>query len=274
MLHQLQTIFQNLSKSLEIFFVLMDTKPCCRIAVHESNIESIEEFCRTNNLFTAKSRFKVAMEFSGCYSTKGKHISPNSKTPGYFFYYISKSKQLSEHARNYEASLDYENFGKLLGYPDCCIDFFVRNKPKEEKNMNDYVLPALDNSQGQSFPFQNNVFTRYFDIAVLSHCPCSFSCEKSKAIADKNLFALKENDKKTYRHVLYWLKTASIYTNMGIILLKGRHSRLRKGSFVFSRVVSSQPNKLFYFLKERLAKRKNIIRISKEEIAHPFLVFE
>ena len=283
MIPQLQKVFQNMTRSMEVFFVMHDAKPCARIAVNEAIINAVEAFCSANNLFFEKSSFKIAMEFLGAYSTKGRRLSPDSNIPGYFFYYISKSGETAKKAKKYEETLDYKKFGQILGYPDCCIDFFVKHKPEEVQKKNDYVMPALENSEGYVFPYENNIFVRYFDISVLSHSPCRFLCEKSKAIAQKNLALLEEHDPNVYAHTENMLKTAAIYSDLGIILLKGKRSKIRKDTFVFSEGYSSQPNKTQYFLEQSLNNGKNRIKINPEDqtfevnkvkINHPILVFE
>jgi len=73
-------------------------------------------------------------------------------------------------------------------------------------------MPAIKNSKNILFPFQNNVFGRYFDICLLSHCPCSFNCERTRKIAENNLKILKKHDKELADFFIKTLRSAVIYT--------------------------------------------------------------
>jgi len=280
MIVQLQKVLANVTRSMEVFFVMQGVKPCIRIAVKEQMADSVEALCHVNDLYFEKSNSKIAMEFNGSYSTKGKWLKPDSELLGYFFYYIAKSKDIAQKAKAYEQSLNYKKFGEVLGYPDCCIEFFVKNKPEEEQKKNDYVMPALENSSDYVFPYQNNVFVRYFDLAIVSHVPHSFSCGRSSIIAEKNLELLREKEKRIYDHAINLMKSAVIYLDAGIILLKGK----RTGSdvFKFNKIIASQPSRISRFLDESLLNGKNIIKIldnkafelNNVRLNHPILIFE
>ena len=63
--------------------------------------------------------------------------------------------------------------GRLLGYPKCCVDFFVENWGKRF----DFGMRQLGNSK-QIFPVANTLL-RHTGIRLVPHLPCSFECNET-----------------------------------------------------------------------------------------------
>lgn len=99
-----------------------------------------------------------------------------------------------------EAELEYEGFkrhktvGGLLGFPDCCLDFF--NEIWIDKEIKDPMYETACNSDcAEAVDGDNetirltdpnpgtNVMWRYFGWSFITHIPCSFDCEHSVEIA-------------------------------------------------------------------------------------------
>ena len=89
---------------------------------------------------------------------------------------------------------DQYNLGLTLGYPLCCVEFFVNNYPERSEIDNDFTEPALNNSKEGSYPFVNNILMRDMDTTLLFHFPCSFNCAESERLGRKHLELLKEAD--------------------------------------------------------------------------------
>lgn len=71
--------------------------------------------------------------------------------------------------------------GDVLGYPDCCIDFFEVHWIKE--HWLDTSLPmALGESSIISWSPYCNILLRWLGLRLVSHLPCSFNCVDTAAI--------------------------------------------------------------------------------------------
>jgi len=96
----------------------------------------------------------------------------------------------------------HTEYGHMLGYPDCCIDFFCKHWRSTEKcclthfdllwHMNDMeIIEEKPRTYGKKiikattgFP-EANPFLRYAGIRLVPYMPCSMKCEKTKDFANK-----------------------------------------------------------------------------------------
>jgi len=87
---------------------------------------------------------------------------------------------------NNKPFIDYLRFGKLLGYPDCCIDFFriynnwyIYNHPYETfKNTLIINKKSIGSYYCNSILMDNTYF-------FVHHLPCSYRCNKTIELAKK-----------------------------------------------------------------------------------------
>jgi Uncharacterized protein conserved in archaea len=73
---------------------------------------------------------------------------------------------------------DDEKIGRLLGFPECCRDFFRREWSSGS------IDPTWAMAQGQSEvfgPITNNVLMRWIGPRLVPHIPCSFNCKSAEA---------------------------------------------------------------------------------------------
>jgi len=196
MLNNLINIFGTKTKALEIIYLLEGLKPVVRHGFYKDELQKVEEFCKENNLFIVKSPYKVIIVDvkEGNYSNKGIKVPIDDEREGMVFIYISKDEEKAMLANIHETENNYKELGILLGYPPCCIDFFIKHQPEQSKDKNDYTDPVLENSEGYEFPFQNNIFLRDFDITLLNHFPCSLNCQNSLELAKSHLNILRKYD--------------------------------------------------------------------------------
>ena len=275
MLNELYDLFQNMTKSFETLYVLEGVKPVARMSFFENSVSRVEDFCKANNLSFVTSDYKVLMNFNGNYSTKGKKISIDSPIRGYIFMYLSKSKDKARKAREMEYKNDYYKFGKLLGYPKCCRKFFVEYKSKEVQRVNDYVMPAIKNSKNHLFDFHNNIFGRYFDVTLLSHCPCSFDCKKSILLAKKHLKIINKYDRDIALQVRDLLSSAVIYNANGVFILTDHEVNGKKISY--KEVMATNPNQFYDILnreKSLTMLKRNHFKVGNRKFNFPLLIFK
>jgi hypothetical protein len=196
MLNNLTNIFGTKTKALEMLYLLEGIKPVVRQGFYEHELPKVERFCREKGLSLVKSPYKVVIldAEEGNYSNKGIKVPLNDERAGMVFVYISQDQGKTILANAHETENNHRELGILLGYPLCCIDFFIQHESEESKVNNDYVNPILDNSEGFEFSFYNNIFIRNFDITLLNHFPCSLNCQKSVELAKKHLDVLRKYD--------------------------------------------------------------------------------
>lgn len=188
MIKKLSLIFGSKIKAQEIVLLLKEAKEVVRQGFYDSELFRVEKFCLENNIFLVKSKFKVILGEGGDdnsnYSNQGLRIPEPDSRPGMFFVYFSKDERKAWLASYYELVHNQKDLGLLLGYPQCCVNFFCKNF--SSKNSNLQLKPT-------------NLFTnltqRQQDLVILSHFPCSSDCPESLLLGKKYLQAIKETDK-------------------------------------------------------------------------------
>ncbi len=264
MIEELRKTFGNYTRSLEILYLINDIKKAARLDASEIELEKIRQFCNKEKLYLNISDFKVIKisdEGKGKYANTAKRAPLNYPVEGLHHVYISKDKTVSKFLKLLENKNDDGAVGKVLGYPKCCVDFFVKNNEKQKSAQNDYILPALGNSEGFEFPFYANYAARYFDVALLSHFPHSFHCGESIKIAKKNLECIRKHSKGLAVKFEDALKSAVLYTeNNGVFML--RDYKLKDSSLQFKEIKSTINNELSNLLN----KTKRIEVINKNKI--------
>jgi hypothetical protein len=85
---------------------------------------------------------------------------------------------------------DDHRIGELLGYPDCCRDFFCRVWGKVtdttwEMALNTDAAAQSTSSLTVDGPFECNFLLRTLGIRAIFHLPCSLRCEESASIGRK-----------------------------------------------------------------------------------------
>ncbi len=251
-LHDLIKIFQSHIKSLEILYLLGGIKPTARIMLKEDEKDEqnkIFEFFKKNNLCYTTSDFKIIkQDKEKFYSDKGIRVSIDSTDKGYLFCYISKNKEMAEKTKELEKNNKHKELGILLGYPECCSEFFEQHHKEESEKQNDFTLATLQNSNGFQFPFYTNIAVRHFDVCLLGHFPCNFDCSPSIELAKKHLDVIKKYSKESAEIIEGMLKGAVVYTRTnGIFLL--RYPILDYGKLYYKGIMASENNQLSQLLK-------------------------
>ncbi|MBW3003109.1 DUF483 domain-containing protein [Candidatus Woesearchaeota archaeon] len=203
---KLMDIFGTKTRALEMLAVYNDVKPVARLGFYDDEIPRALEFCEKNGLTMLLSDFKVLLtdKYRG-YSDKGVAVTLDDPNDGMLFAYISKDPEKAKQAKLFEKEGDQYNLGLALGYPLCCVEFFVKNWEERSKLDNDYTEPCVNNSVGASFPFHNNFFMREQDTTLLFHFPCTLNCKESQKLAKLHLELLRKADSKLaylYEHRL------------------------------------------------------------------------
>ena len=271
MMDKLLKIFSNNTRSLEILYLLGGIKKAVRLDANDLELEKIKKFCNDQKLFLELSDFKVIKTPDGGkrgYANIVKRVPLNNLNRGLYHLYISKDKNKSKFLKILESKNDDRAAGELLGYPKCCIEFFIVNKEKQEKIQNDYILPALNNSEGFEFPFFTNHAMRYFDVTLLSHFPHDFNCKESINIAKENLKTIKKYSPELANKFENMLKSPVLYTESnGIFAFK--NYKLQNNILEYNEIMPTIDNELFNQLKQN--KKIEIINKNKVKIGNKIL---
>ena len=84
------------------------------------------------------------------------------------------------------ANVFAHDLGRLLGYPDCCIEAFAA----AGKDASTADLLAAAQARSASFDWRLNCVDPRSPVTLIPHLPCRFDCAPSVALADRVLAAL------------------------------------------------------------------------------------
>jgi hypothetical protein len=195
MIKKLAYIFGSKTKAQEMVFLMHGLKQVVRQGFFEHELPKIEKYCDMNNLYLVKSKFKVLLADETTFSNKGIRVPEKDKRAGMYFVYLSKDEEKAWLAAYYELMQNDLDLGKLLGYPGCCVNFFVRNFHENNSN-----------PEHQPTNFLTNITKRDEDCVLLSHFPCHSDCENSITIARKQMDLLISLDKERAEEIVNRLK--------------------------------------------------------------------
>jgi hypothetical protein len=83
--------------------------------------------------------------------------------------------------------------GSLLGYPPCCVEFFIGTFAKHV-SFSSVIDAYVGSYRALPRPMVMNVFARIFGDSFLSHYPCSMECEDSRNMGLRYHEALKTHN--------------------------------------------------------------------------------
>lgn len=112
--------------------------------------------------------------------------------------------KMEEAENEMEGQERHDTVGELLGFPDCCRDFFNEDwvtsgikDPMYEISCNSGNAEMIDDNPGHIRINDPNpgacVLWRYFGISFITHMPCSWDCEESIEIARQRYRVMAEN---------------------------------------------------------------------------------
>jgi hypothetical protein len=141
------------------------------------------------------------------------HIHPQEGEPYFIYGALAKDKETALAFKHHSSDreLVHLELGKLLGYPECCINAF-NQRWKEGKI--DPMWDAALATEGATLMEKGgtscakikvlpecNQLLRYFGARITSHLPCSFSCKETARIGANWVKVMRRID----REALEWL---------------------------------------------------------------------
>lgn len=182
----------------ELLDVIYGEKPCLMYGMKESDALNL------------KRQFPDLSVIDG-----GADLDPRNKRTGNSLFIITRQPTICQELFAAQAKENHREIGHLLGYPGCCIDYYLENFLK--KNSGDYIYYMYKNTKKPNF-LLNMIFnfssrlkegSQNFDnlqsyynknlflwptilhLHYIPHVPCSFDCACSIAQGERN-FTLME----------------------------------------------------------------------------------
>jgi hypothetical protein len=241
-LQQTYSIINEISKlaglsSIEIMMTVIGYKPAMADAIFfdkelKKNMGKIKDYAQQIGLYLATSKYKYIVN-----SPLGifEEIPLDDPRDAKIILAFAKTKIKAQkgadyyHAKMVDGKYGYK-FGKLMGYPKCCLKFgnYLQNLKGDPNNFG-FKNPAVESlKRSKHFAWQLNVFT----VSLLPHYPCSLTCKKSIAYVDKVFACLDYIDKERSIFLKNYLtEPASLYwTCADRILLYGDFKQYTLGT--------------------------------------------
>lgn len=172
------------------------------IHINQNNLgEMLEQINKDNLIFTPILR-------SGYYEGFAhKHKEVKLGEPFYWYGSLTKTYQDGQKFKKAELSGDHKTIGLMLGYPKCCIEYFIKAFPANYD-------PIWLNKEGRiaGYP-ENNQLLRYFGARITSHFSCSPDCPATKKFGQLWLKTMKEINQETAKELYNLLSLEIIWSS-------------------------------------------------------------
>jgi hypothetical protein len=174
------------------------------VAYSEERLDVLKTFCKKENLLLGYKKHRAASE------EKWNRFSDNKKDETHYTIFISKDQKLIDKAKKmvrwgFTLNKNYnsKDFGKLLGYPSCCLDAY------DNKELIYDLKPYICNK----IPFYNNILLTGTgsNCRLLSHMVCSFDCKKTIKLNKKVLKAVKKEVPDYYNFLVKHLREPILF---------------------------------------------------------------
>lgn len=202
---------------IEIIQVAEGVRPACRITLPLMQEHVLEAIADELALYFKRSIYPLKILSPRCQSAG---FDLNSTIPQQnsqqYFYYVSGKKELSFFA----SMLDVQNpahFASVLGYPQCCIDYYVANASAAKQHDFTYLVRTVEGSKPSYFL---NRITKCFGYSLISHFPCCWTCLPSIELARNALAALHKIAPEIAHRCLDLQNSNVFYSSDHILLTK------------------------------------------------------
>lgn len=183
----------------EIMMVHCRQKPACRLTVMATDIETVKKYLDSLQLHyyilfkkrTADSYLQYAIQI------RHKLL----QTERVYVYVSVTQRDVYSVFKTDALEGCYEEVGRLLGYPTCCIknavtsDTVVEDPVSGSKKQTYLCNLAIDNSDQLDYRCNNLLaasnLSQHYPTNIISHYPCHFACSATIAYADLSLSLIK-----------------------------------------------------------------------------------
>lgn len=205
---------------IEFISVLSGNKPGMRTTCRESIHGELSDIAKQFGLSFAVSDYQVAGgNRSGGIGHTRELVRPvEGDEDGERYVYIGADALAVRLLKVFDGR-ENRRFGRLLGFPECCIDFFCEHfSPESAYDLVPLVLPPRE---GRFLP-SINYACRHMGYRLISHFPCCWDCEPSADLAGKNYAALARLAPELAEKTAYWLTADVFYSQHFIAAVKSQ----------------------------------------------------
>jgi hypothetical protein len=179
-------------RHIERMSVVHGVRLCTLDSINSSELVSLtEEYAKYGVFVVPLAKEGMARTYS---STSQPYVSGKPYRVRVVF---TKSEELAREWYTLwnTSPLNNRRIGELLGYPECCIDFYLKHW--EQEKFVDTTWPMSVNGVSVSdndtiihikedTPPEANILWRWQGVRLVSHLPCSFNCSHTVDIGIKN----------------------------------------------------------------------------------------
>jgi len=166
----------------EILALRADLRESVRDIARESEVPKLREAARRLGLDLVISTERVALHPGGTFErVPSSHPGADRR-----IVYIG-TREGCIRARRHEEDGHIARLGSVLGYPECCIEFYVA-QPKRD-------IPVAIHRRSERFDIHAHSLLRGITgHGFISNFPCSYSCPQAVALGKKVRKLLREHD--------------------------------------------------------------------------------
>lgn len=202
--------------TLYLYFALMcNLKPLLDDWILKDKLEDFKKACKLYglhvyaesiffNVNSSDKKIKSSIGFEALTTTKAYGVPIDSGLEGRVHVFVSKSKKILDKGKVFgfyslsvngrvipKLTIQHCRYGRYLGYPHCCIDFF--SKYNDHIKYKNTLWFNYKNTKGKPNPLANPLTKDSY--SYLYHMPCSFSCEETIKIANSLRNFILDKDK-------------------------------------------------------------------------------
>lgn len=155
---------------------------------------------------------------------KGNHSSTmrvaDECESGSFLVYIASTAAEAKQARLLDESSRSDEFGRVLGIPECCRSFYCGLKARKEIRYRDPFVKVLELAEdGLMFDYRLNFGSFYFGVSLLSFVPCSLRCSAAHSKVEGTLNFLVGIDRPFADLFVGYHKKSLLFSEAGGVAL-------------------------------------------------------
>lgn len=170
---------------------------------------------------------------------------------------LTRTYKEGEKFKEADLKNDHRTVGQMLGYPDCCIDYFISTFPIDP-------CPIWVNLEGEikGYPECNGML-RYFGPIITAHLSCSPTCQATREIG-KTWFKVMQEIDKDLANEIYNLLTGPITWNSyhGVIQIETPYFvGLNSGLFILKK-----PRIIKWQGVKEISNKKTSLKLKKPKV--------
>jgi hypothetical protein len=176
----------GLENFLAVMTVAWDDRQAARIDVRAERVDQATDAIRRQGLSVTRAQFDLAPTKASSSGAVRDAVSlPRGSRPGSrAVLYVTASGDIAAGVARAEAVGDRELLGAALGYPPCCVKFFLHCWQTN-------VSPAtVTRERGSNAALLNPALHRIYGLKLIFHFVCSWDCTPSLTMARARLARL------------------------------------------------------------------------------------